>query len=103
MYEEELQQLTAELKAAQEERSRLEAEWREKYMPDVEELIEFGGRRKHAWAKHWGELAREALLNVLYAATDERSQILTLDYEIKRLKPRVRRAKKMVRFTRGER
>jgi hypothetical protein len=42
-YEEELEKLSAELKATEEERALLEAHWRQKYMPDVEELI---GRRR---------------------------------------------------------
>ena len=50
-YEEDLGKLSAELKAAEEQRAHLEAQWRENYMPDVEELIGFARRRKHPWAE----------------------------------------------------
>jgi hypothetical protein len=50
-YEEELEKLSAELKATEEDRAQLEAQWRQKYMPDVEELIDFARRCKHPWAQ----------------------------------------------------
>jgi hypothetical protein len=109
LYEEDLQRLSAELKAAEDERTRLEVQWHEKYLPDIEELIRFAKERKHGWAGHWTATAeaedatKEMLLSLLYASTHERAKIIKLDYEIKRLKPKVNRAKEMVRFTRGGR
>ena len=45
-----LERLKAERDAAEAEAARLAAQWREKYMPEVEELMRFGEERKHAWA-----------------------------------------------------
>jgi hypothetical protein len=77
-YEEELEKLSAELKAAEEQRAQLEAQWREKYTPDVEELIDFARRRKHPWAQKIGleneGIVKETFLVWLYrsAAQDSR-------------------------------
>jgi hypothetical protein len=40
----------AERDAAEAEAARLRAQWCEKYMPEVEELIRYGEERKHGWA-----------------------------------------------------
>jgi predicted nucleic acid-binding Zn-ribbon protein len=109
MYEEELQKLTTQLRDAEEERAQLEQRWREKYTPDIEELIEFAKGRSHAWAKHWAQTqeaensAKQMLLSVLYVNTGEQRKIAELDAKIKRLTPRAKEAKEMVRFARGAR
>ena len=46
----EMERLVAEREAAEVEAARLGAQWREKYMPEVEELIRYGEKRKHGWA-----------------------------------------------------
>src|SRR5215208_3548812 len=74
-YQQELEKLSAELKAAEEERAQLEAQWRQKYMPDVEELIEFARRRKHPWAQKIEPdnegIVKETFLVWLYRSTSE--------------------------------
>jgi hypothetical protein len=62
-YEEVLEKLSAELKAAEEQRAHLEAQWRENYMPDVGNLannyqayscsIVAGKLRAWKEAAHW--------------------------------------------------
>jgi hypothetical protein len=106
-YEEDLERLSAELKAAEEERAQLEAQWREKYMPDVEELIEFARRRKHPWAQKIEpeneSIVKETFLVWLYRSTSEQRKIRALETDIEDLKLRIRKAKKMLRLLEGQR
>jgi len=106
-YEEELERLSAELEAAEEERAHLEAQWREKYMPDVEELIAFARRRKHPWAQKIEpeneSIVKETFLVWLYRSTQEQRKIRALETDIEGLKPRIRKAKKMLRLLKGQR
>ena len=99
-YEEELEKLSAELKAAEEERAQLEVRWREKYMPDVEELIDFARRRKHPWAQKIGPenegIVKETFLVWLYRSAEEQRKIRALETDIENLKLRIRKAKKML-------
>jgi hypothetical protein len=105
-YEEELERLSAELKAAEEERAHLEAQWREKYMPDVEELIDFARRRKHPWAQKIEpeneSVVKETFLVWLYRSTDQQRKIRALETDIEGLKPQIRKAKKMLRLLNGQ-
>jgi hypothetical protein len=105
-YEEELEKLSAELKAAEEERAQLEAQWREKYMPDVEELIDFARRRKHPWAQKIGPenegIVKETFLVWLYRSTSEQRKIRALETDIEGLKLRIRKTKKMLRLLKGQ-
>jgi hypothetical protein len=105
-YEEELQKLSAELKAADEERAQLEAQWRENYMPDVEELIEFALRRKHSWAQKIGPdnegIVKETFLVWLYRSTSEQRKIRALETDIEGLKLRIRKTKKMLRLLKDQ-
>jgi DNA repair exonuclease SbcCD ATPase subunit len=105
-YEEELERLSAELKAAEEERAHLEAQWREKYMPDVEELIDFARRRKHPWAQKIEpkneSIVKETFLVWLYRSTDQQRKIRALETDIEGLKPQIRKAKKMLRLLNGQ-
>jgi DNA repair exonuclease SbcCD ATPase subunit len=106
-YEEELERLSAELEAAEEERAQLEAQWRKKYMPDVEELIAFARRRKHPWAEKIEPenegIVKETFLVWLYRSTQEQCKIRALETDIEGLKPRIRKAKKMWRLLKGQR
>jgi hypothetical protein len=106
-YEEELDKLSAELEAAEEERAHLEAQWREKYMPDVEELIAFARRRKHPWAEKIEPenegIVKETFLVWLYRSTQEQRKICALETDIDGLKLRIRKAKKMLRLLEGQR
>jgi hypothetical protein len=101
-YQEELQKLSAELKAAEEERAQLEAQWRQKYIPDVEELIEFARRRKHPWAEKIEPdnegIVKETFLVWLYRSTSEQQKIRSLETDIEGHKLRIRKAKKMLRL-----
>jgi hypothetical protein len=105
-YEEELERLSAELKAAEEERAHLEAQWREKYMPEVEELIDFARRRKHPWAQKIEpeneSIVKETFLVWLYRSTDQQRKIRALETDIEGLKPQIRKAKKMLRLLNGQ-
>ena len=105
-YVKELEKLSAELKAAEEERAHLEAQWRQKYMQDVEELIEFARRRKHPWAqKIWPEnegIVKETFLVWLYRSTDQQRKIRALETEVEDLKLRIRRTKKMLRLLKDQ-
>jgi DNA repair exonuclease SbcCD ATPase subunit len=105
-YEEELEKLSAELKAAEEERAQLEAQWRQKYMPDVEELIDFARRRKHPWAQKIGPenegIVKETFLVWLYRSTEEQRKIRALETDIEDLKLRIRKAKKMLGLLKGQ-
>src|SRR5215207_5025832 len=105
-YEEELEKLSAHLKAAEEERAQLEAQWRQKYMPDVEELIEFARRRKHPWAQKIEPdnegIVKETFLVWLYRSTQEQRKIRALETDIEGLKLRIRKAKKMLRLLEGQ-
>jgi hypothetical protein len=105
-YQEELQKLSAELKATEEQRVNLEAQWREKYMPDVEELIEFARRRKHPWAKKIEPdnegIVKETFLVWLYRSTSEQRKIRALETDMEGLKLRIRKAKKMLRLLEGQ-
>ncbi len=89
-YEEEIERLSAELRAAEEERAHLEAQWREKYMPDVEELIDFARRRKHPWAQKIEPenegIVKETFLVWLYRSTEEQRKIRALETDIDGLK-----------------
>ena len=104
-YQQELQKLSAHLKAAEEERAQLEAQWREKYMPDVEELIDFARRRKHPWAQKIEPdnegIVKETFLVWLYRSTSEQREIRSLETDIESLKLRIRKAKKMLRLLKG--
>jgi len=104
-YEEALEKLSAELKAAEEERVHLEAQWRQKYMPEVEELIEFARRRKHPWAQKIGPenegIVKETFLVWLYKSTEEQRKIRALETGVEDLKLRIRKAKKMLRLLEG--
>ena len=104
-YEQYLEKLSAELKAAEEERVHLEAQWREKYMPDVEELIEFARRRKHPWAEKIGPenegIVKETFLVWLYRSAEEQRKIRALETGVEDLKLRIRKAKKMLRLLEG--
>jgi hypothetical protein len=104
-YEEELEKLSAELKAAEEDRAHLEAQWREKYMPDVEELIDFARRRNHPWAQKIGPenegIVKETFLVWLYRSTEEQRKIRALETDIDGLKLRIRKTKKMLRLLKG--
>ena len=101
-YEQYLEKLSAELKAAEEERVHLEAQWRQKYMPEVEELIEFARRRKHPWAQKIGPenegIVKETFLVWLYRSTEEQRKIRALETGVEDLKLRIRKAKKMLRL-----
>ena len=92
-YQEELEKLSAELKAAEEQRAHLEAQWRQKYMPDVEELIEFARRRKHPWAEKIEPenegIVKETFLVWLYRSTSEQRKIRALETDIEDLKLRI--------------
>jgi hypothetical protein len=105
-YEEELERLSAELKAAEEQRAHLEAQWHQKYMPDVEELIEFARRRKHPWAQKIEPdnegIVKETFLVWLYRSTEEQRKIRALETDIEGLKLRIRKAKKMLRLLEGQ-
>ena len=105
-YEEELEKLSAELKAAEEQRAYLQAQWRKKYMPDVEELIEFARRRKHPWAQKIGPqnegIVKETFLVWLYRSTQEQRKIRALESDIDGLKLRIRKARKMLRLLKGQ-
>jgi hypothetical protein len=96
------------------ERAGIEHEWmhsyrmrREKYMPDVEELIDFARERNHAWLAHWigGPGAevniKDLLLNVLYAGTAEQSSIRDLDREIEHLNSEIEKVEGWLRSERG--
>jgi hypothetical protein len=105
-YEEALEKLSAELKAAEEDRAQLEAQWREKYMPDVEELIDFARRRNHPWAQKIGPenegIVKETFLVWLYRSTEEQRKIRALETDIDGLKLRIRKTKKMLRLLKGQ-
>ena len=105
-YEEELEKLSAELEAAEEERAQLEAQWREKYMPDVEELIDFARRRKHPWAQKIAPenegIVKETFLLWLYRSTQEQRKIRALETDIDGLKLRIRKTKKMLGLLKGQ-
>src|SRR5215208_2079157 len=105
-YEEELEKLSAELKATEEERAHLQAQWRQKYMPDVEELIDFARRRKHPWAEKIEPenegIVKETFLVWLYRSTQEQRKIRALETDIEGLKLRIRKAKKMLRLLEGQ-
>jgi hypothetical protein len=105
-YEEELEKLSVELKAAEEQRAHLEARWRQKYMPDVEELIDFARRRKHPWAQKIEPdnegIVKETFLVWLYRSTDQQRKIRALETDIEDLKLRIRKAKKMLRLLKGQ-
>jgi hypothetical protein len=105
-YEEDLERLSAELKAAEEQRAHLEAQWREKYMPDVEELIGFARRRKHPWAQKIEPdnegIVKETFLVWLYRSTEEQRKIRALETDIEDLKLRIRKAKKILRLLKGQ-
>jgi hypothetical protein len=47
-FEADLERLIAERDAAEAEAARLAAQWREKYMPEVEDLIRYGEQQRHA-------------------------------------------------------
>jgi cell division protein FtsB len=105
-YEDELEKLSAQLKATEEERAHLEAQWREKYMPDVEELIDFACRRKHPWAQKIGPdnegIVKETFLVWLYRSTQEQRKIRALETDIEGLKLRITKTKKMLRLLKGQ-
>jgi hypothetical protein len=104
-YEQYLEKLSAELKAAEVERAHLEAQWRQKHMPDVEELIDFAHRRKHPWAQKIGPdnegIVKETFLVWLYRSTEEQRKIRALETGVEDLKLRIRKAKKMLRLLEG--
>src|SRR5215203_3904661 len=106
-YEQYLEKLSAELKAAEEQRAQLGAQWRQKYMPDVEELIDFARRRKHPWAQKIAPdnegIVKETFLVWLYRSTEEQRKIRALETDIEGLKLRIRKAKKMLRLLNGQR
>jgi hypothetical protein len=105
-YQQYLEKLSAELKAAEEERAQLEAQWRQKYMPDVQELIDFARRRKHPWAQKIEPdnvgIVKETFLVWLYRSTEEQRKIRALETDIEGLKLRIRKAKKMLRLIEGQ-
>jgi hypothetical protein len=105
-YEEELEKLSAELKAAEEERAHLEAQWRQKYMPDVEELIEFARRRRHPWVQKIEPenegIVKETFLVWLYRSTEQQRKIRALETDIEDLKLRIRKAKKVLRLLKDQ-
>jgi hypothetical protein len=105
-YQEDLEKLSAELKAAEEQRARLKTQWRQNYMPDVEELIEFARRRKHPWAQKIGPdnegIVKETFLVWLYRSTSEQRKIRSLETDIEGLKLRIRKAKKMLGLLKGQ-
>jgi DNA repair exonuclease SbcCD ATPase subunit len=106
-YEEELEKLSAHLKAAEEQRAHLQAQWRQKYMPDVEELIDFARRRKHPWAQKIEPdnegIVKETFLVWLYRSTEEQRKIRALETNIEHLKPQIRKTRKMLRLLKGQR
>jgi hypothetical protein len=106
-YKEELEKLSAALKAAEDERGQLQAQWREKYMPDVEELIEFAGSRKHPWAQKIEseneDIVKETFLVWLYRSAEEQRKIRALETDIEGLKPRIRKAKKRLGLLKDQR
>jgi hypothetical protein len=105
-YEEELEKLSAELKATEEDRAQLEAQWRQKYMPDVEELIDFARRCKHPWAQKIEPenegIVKETFLVWLYRSTSEQRKIRALETDIEGLKLRIRKTKKILRLLEGQ-
>jgi hypothetical protein len=104
-YQQYLEKLSAELKAAEEERAQLEAQWRQKYMPDVQELIDFARRRKHPWAQKIEPdnegIVKETFLVWLYRSTSEQRKIRALETDIEGLKLGIRKAKKMLGLLRA--
>ena len=105
-YQQELEKLSAHLKVAEEERAHLEAQWRQKYISDVEELIEFARRRKHPWAQKIEPdnegIVKETFLVWLYRSTEEQRKIRALETDIEGLKLRIRKTKKMLRLLKGQ-
>jgi len=105
-YEQDLEKLSAELKAAEQERAHLEAQWRQKYMPDVEELIDFARKRKHPWAQKIGPenegIVKETFLVWLYRSTEEQRNVRALETDIEGLKLRIRKTKKILRLLEGQ-
>jgi hypothetical protein len=105
-YEEELEKLSAELKAAEEQRAQLGAHWRQKYMPDVEELIEFARRRKHPRAQKIEPenegIVKETFLVWLYRSAEEQRKIRALETDVEDLKLRIRKTKKMLGLLEGQ-
>jgi hypothetical protein len=108
----EVERLVAEREAAEEEAARLRAEWWERYMPEVEDLIRYGEERGHAWATSrtgwfspWSpaevERAREdglpisrerEMLFAFYRLADENLRADKLGYEISDLERRIEKA-----------
>ena len=105
-YEQDLEKLSAELKAAEQERAHLEAQWRQKCMPDVEELIDFARKRKHPWAQKIGPenegIVKETFLVWLYRSTEEQRNVRALETDIEGLKLRIRKTKKILRLLEGQ-
>jgi hypothetical protein len=105
-YEKQLEKLSAEIEAADKERAQLEALWRKKYMPDVEELIDFARRRNHPWAQKIEPdnegIVKETFLVWLYRSTEEQRKIRALETDIEGLKLRIRKAKKMLGLLEGQ-
>jgi hypothetical protein len=104
-YGAELERLVAERDAAEAEASRLWALWREKYEPEVEELIRYGEERGHAWAvgrtgvysprtqeeQAAGPPTREdVMLLAFYGMADEQIRIMELGREAGRLNRRIK-------------
>ena len=108
-----LEQLIDERDAAEAEAARLRVQWREKYMPEVEELIRFGEDRGHGWASFAGRTGlfsprtreeeaqakalsipvvtrEEHMLDMLYGMADEVKRGRELGYEISRLDRKIK-------------
>jgi hypothetical protein len=118
-YGAELERLVAERDAAEAEVARLEAQWHDKYMPEVKDLIRYGQERKHAWvteqtghlsprtpeqeaeAKALGlpdETYEEGLLHFMYNRTDEVKRGRELGYEIELLERKIEETWEYVRL-----
>jgi hypothetical protein len=114
----EVERLAAERYAAEAEASGLGAQWREKYMPEIKELIRYGEKRKHAWTvgrtgvfspRTQEEQAapsptrEEVMLHMFYGMADERNRSSELGYEIERLKRQIKEAWETLRLFSGGR
>jgi hypothetical protein len=107
IYEKDLREAKASLKAAEEERARLERQWSEKYIPVADELIAYAKKRGHDWLEFWnpdqelGDLGitfNSVLAGWLYPNAPESARMRTLNSDIKRRKKEIREAQRGLRL-----